>query len=122
MSATNSSRQSTAFAVSIEARTGIETGISAHDRARTIAVAIAPETSRYDIVSPGHIFPVVSKDGGTLVRQGHTEAAVDVARLAGLLPFGVICEVMKNDGTMARLPDLIEFSSLHRRSSAPSPI
>jgi 3,4-dihydroxy 2-butanone 4-phosphate synthase / GTP cyclohydrolase II len=114
MSATNSSRQSTAFTVSIEARTGIETGISAHDRARTIAVAIALETSRYDIVSPGHIFPVVSKDGGTLVRAGHTEAAVDVARLAGLSPFGVICEVMKDDGTMARLPDLIEFSRLHR--------
>lgn len=113
MSATNGCRLSTAFTVSIEARTGIETGISAHDRARTIAVAIAPETSRYDIVSPGHVFPVVSKDGGTLVRAGHTEAAVDVARLAGLLPFGVICEVMKDDGTMARLPDLIEFARLH---------
>jgi 3,4-dihydroxy 2-butanone 4-phosphate synthase / GTP cyclohydrolase II len=109
----NQSRYQTAFTVSIEARTGVETGISAHDRARTIAVAIASEATPDDIVSPGHVFPLVARDGGTLVRAGHTEAAVDVARLAGLLPYAVICEVLKEDGTMARLPDLVKFSRRH---------
>lgn len=104
----------TAFTLSIEARTGVTTGISAADRARTIAVAINPETRAQDIVTPGHIFPLIARDGGTLIRAGHTEAAVDVARIAGLNPAGVICEIMNEDGTMARLPDLIEFSRVHK--------
>jgi 3,4-dihydroxy 2-butanone 4-phosphate synthase / GTP cyclohydrolase II len=113
MSADNASRHQTAFTVSIEARDGISTGISAHDRARTVQVAIDPGKSARDIVSPGHIFPLVARDGGTLVRAGHTEAAVDIARMAGLLPAGVICEIMNDDGTMARLPDLVKFAQFH---------
>jgi 3,4-dihydroxy 2-butanone 4-phosphate synthase/GTP cyclohydrolase II len=109
----NEPRISTAFTVSIEARTGVTTGISAADRARTIAVAIDPACGRGDIVSPGHIFPLMARDGGVLVRAGHTEAAVDIARLAGLHPSGVICEIMNDDGTMARLPDLVAFAQLH---------
>lgn len=104
----------TAFTVSIEARRGVTTGISAHDRARTIAVAIDPRTTRDDIVSPGHVFPLAARDGGTLARPGHTEAAIDVARLARLDPSGVVCEIMNEDGTMARLPDLIRFARRHR--------
>jgi 3,4-dihydroxy 2-butanone 4-phosphate synthase / GTP cyclohydrolase II len=113
MSADNASRHQTAFTVSIEARDGISTGISAHDRARTVQVAIDPGKNARDIVSPGHIFPLVARDGGTLVRAGHTEAAVDIARMAGLLPAGVICEIMNDDGTMARLPDLVKFAQFH---------
>lgn len=113
MSQNNESRNRTAFTVSIEAREGITTGISAHDRARTIAVAIDPTKGKDDIVSPGHVFPLVAKDGGVLVRTGHTEAAVDIARLAGLFPAGVICEVMNDDGTMARAPDLIKVAEQH---------
>jgi 3,4-dihydroxy 2-butanone 4-phosphate synthase/GTP cyclohydrolase II len=109
----NQSRHQTAFTVSIEAKDGITTGISAHDRAHTVAVAIDPECRRDDIASPGHIFPLQARDGGVLVRAGHTEAAVDVARLAGLIPAGVICEVMNDDGTMARLPDLLLFAKQH---------
>ncbi len=109
----NESRHSTAFTVSIEARDGVTTGISAPDRARTIAVAIDPTRGPDDLVSPGHVFPVMARDGGVLVRAGHTEAAVDIARLAGLNPSGVICEIMKDDGTMARLPDLVEFARRH---------
>jgi 3,4-dihydroxy 2-butanone 4-phosphate synthase/GTP cyclohydrolase II len=114
MSRNNGTRHETAFTVSIEAREGVTTGISAADRARTISVAIDASKSRDDIVTPGHVFPLVAKDGGVLVRTGHTEAAVDVARLAGLNPSGVICEVMKDDGTMARLDDLIPFAQKHR--------
>ncbi|HEY4135403.1 MAG TPA: 3,4-dihydroxy-2-butanone-4-phosphate synthase [Alphaproteobacteria bacterium] len=113
MSAKNEARHQTAFTVSIEAREGVTTGISAADRAQTIAVAIDPAKGRNDIVTPGHIFPLVAQDGGVLVRAGHTEAAVDVARMAGLNPSGVICEVMNDDGTMARLPDLVKFAQLH---------
>jgi 3,4-dihydroxy 2-butanone 4-phosphate synthase/GTP cyclohydrolase II len=113
MSADNASRHQTAFTVSIEARDGISTGISAHDRARTVQVAIDPAKDQRDIVSPGHIFPLVARDGGTLVRAGHTEAAVDIARMAGLIPAGVICEIMNDDGTMARLPDLVKFAQYH---------
>ncbi len=109
----NATRHQTAFTVSIEAREGVTTGISAHDRARTIQVAIDPKMGRDDIVTPGHIFPLVARDGGVLVRAGHTEAAVDIAKLAGLNPSGVICEIMKDDGTMARLPDLVSFAQLH---------
>ncbi|WP_242127653.1 3,4-dihydroxy-2-butanone-4-phosphate synthase [Sphingobium sp. Sx8-8] len=114
MSRNNGTRHETAFTVSIEAREGVTTGISAADRARTISVAIDGSKSREDIVTPGHVFPLVAKDGGVLVRTGHTEAAVDVARLAGLNPSGVICEVMKDDGTMARLDDLIPFAQKHK--------
>ncbi len=113
MSADNQSGHGTAFTVSIEAREGVTTGISAHDRAHTIAVAVDPSKGAGDIVSPGHVFPLVAKDGGSLVRAGHTEAAVDISRLAGLMPSGVICEVMNDDGTMARLPDLVSFAQLH---------
>ncbi|BAV65169.1 3,4-dihydroxy-2-butanone-4-phosphate synthase [Sphingobium cloacae] len=113
MSRNNGTRHETAFTVSIEAREGVTTGISAADRARTVSVAIDGSKGREDIVSPGHVFPLVAKDGGVLVRTGHTEAAVDVARLAGLNPSGVICEVMKDDGTMARLDDLIPFARKH---------
>ncbi len=109
----NEPRISTAFTVSIEARQGVTTGISAADRARTIQVAIDPESRRDDLVAPGHIFPLMARDGGVLVRTGHTEAAVDIARLAGLQPAGVICEIMNDDGTMARLPDLVAFAQLH---------
>ena len=113
MSRDNNSRHKTAFTVSIEAREGVTTGISAADRARTIQVAIDPSKTAADIASPGHVFPLVSRDGGVLVRAGHTEAAVDIARLAGLNPSGVICEIMNDDGTMARLPDLVEFAKKH---------
>ena len=113
MSANNESRHHTAFTVSIEAREGITTGISAPDRARTIATAIDPTKGRGDIVSPGHVFPLMARDGGVLVRTGHTEAAVDLARLAGLNPAGVICEIMNDDGTMARRDDLIAFAQRH---------
>ena len=113
MTAENQSGHGTAFTISIEAREGVTTGISAHDRAHTIAVAVDPARNADDIVSPGHVFPLVAKDGGTLVRAGHTEAAVDISRLAGLQPSGVICEVMNDDGTMARLADLVAFAQLH---------
>ncbi|NBC34602.1 MAG: 3,4-dihydroxy-2-butanone-4-phosphate synthase [Alphaproteobacteria bacterium] len=113
MAQTNASRHQTAFTVSIEAVEGVTTGISAADRARTIAVAINPNSTREDIATPGHVFPLMAKDGGVLVRAGHTEAAVDIARLAGLTPAGVICEIMNDDGSMARLPDLIPFAQYH---------
>jgi len=109
----NGTRHKTAFTVSIEAREGIATGISAADRAHTIAVAIDPTRGRDDIVTPGHVFPLVARDGGVLVRAGHTEAAVDIARLAGFQPAGVVCEIMNDDGTMARLPDLVRFAQFH---------
>ena len=113
MASSNSSRHETAFTVSIEAREGVTTGISAHDRARTIAVAIDPTTGPTDIATPGHVFPLRARRGGVLVRAGHTEAATDISRLAGLNPSGVICEIMNDDGTMARLPDLIAFAQKH---------
>jgi len=113
MSPKNSSRHETAFTLSIEAREGVTTGISAHDRARTISVAIDPTKGAADIATPGHVFPLRARDGGVLVRAGHTEAAVDISRLAGLNPSGVICEIMNDDGTMARLPDLIAFAQRH---------
>jgi 3,4-dihydroxy 2-butanone 4-phosphate synthase/GTP cyclohydrolase II len=113
MTRTNRSRNETAFTVSIEAREGITTGISAADRARTIAVAIDATYGPEAIVSPGHVFPLIAKPGGVLVRAGHTEAAVDVSRLAGLNPSGVICEIMREDGTMARLEDLMDFARTH---------
>ena len=113
MARSNGSRHETAFTVSIEAREGITTGISAADRARTIAVAIDSNNGPEALVSPGHVFPLVARPGGVLVRAGHTEAAVDVARLAGLNPSGVICEVMREDGTMARLDDLMVFARDH---------
>lgn len=110
---TNASRNRTAFTQSIEAREGITTGISAHDRARTIATAIDPTKGAGDIVSPGHVFPLIARDGGVLIRAGHTEASVDLARMAGLLPAAVICEIMNDDGTMARMPDLVPFAERH---------
>jgi len=113
MSARNQTRLETAFTVSIEAREGVTTGISAHDRAHTIAVAIDPTKHADDIVSPGHVFPLVAREGGVLIRAGHTEASVDISRLAGLLPAAVICEIMREDGAMARLPDLVEFARRH---------
>ena len=113
MTQRNQAQHQTAFTVSIEAREGVTTGISAADRARTIAVAIDPASARDEIVSPGHVFPLVAQDGGVLVRAGHTAAAVDVARLAGLNPSGVICEIMNDDGTMARMPDLVAFARQH---------
>ena len=113
MSAHNASRHDTPFTISIEAREGVTTGISAHDRARTVAVAIDAAKGAADIATPGHIFPLRAKAGGVLVRAGHTEAAVDVSRLAGLNPSGVICEIMNEDGTMARLPDLVAFAQRH---------
>jgi 3,4-dihydroxy 2-butanone 4-phosphate synthase/GTP cyclohydrolase II len=113
MATDNQSGHGTAFTVSIEAREGVTTGISAHDRAHTIAVAVDPTKGVDDIVSPGHVFPLVARDGGVLVRAGHTEAAVDISRMAGLNPAGVICEIMKDDGSMARLPDLVAFAQLH---------
>jgi len=109
----NGTRHQTAFTVSIEAREGVTTGISASDRARTIAVAIDPGKGQQDIVTPGHVFPLLAREGGVLVRAGHTEAAVDIARLAGLIPAGVICEIMNDDGTMARRDDLITFAQRH---------
>jgi len=113
MAMDNKSRHKTAFTISIEAREGISTGISAQDRAKTIKDAIDPNKDKNDIVSPGHIFPLQAQDGGVLVRAGHTEAAVDISKLAGLNPSGVICEIMNEDGTMARLPDLIKFAKKH---------
>ena len=113
MASDNRTRHQTAFTVSIEARDGVTTGISAPDRARTVAVAIDPSHGKDDIVTPGHVFPLVAREGGVLVRAGHTEAAVDMARLAGLNPSGVICEIMKDDGTMARIPDLVPFAQFH---------
>src|SRR5437868_8635606 len=113
MAQNNGTRHQTAFTVSIEAREGVTTGISAADRARTVAVAIDSTYGPEAIVSPGHVFPLVAKPGGVLVRAGHTEAAVDVSRLAGLNPSGVICEIMREDGTMARLEDLMDFARAH---------
>jgi len=113
MSMRNGTRHQTAFTISIEARDGISTGISAFDRARTIQVAIDPAKGAGDIVTPGHVFPLVAREGGVLVRTGHTEAAVDVARLAGLQPAGVICEVLNEDGSMARRDDLVQFAQFH---------
>jgi 3,4-dihydroxy 2-butanone 4-phosphate synthase/GTP cyclohydrolase II len=113
MAAKNESAFETAFTVSIEARSGVSTGISAADRARTIQVAIDPKTSPRELVQPGHVFPLKAKDGGVLERVGQTEAAVDLARLAGLIPAGVICEVMNDDGTMARVPDLDGYTRRH---------
>src|SRR5665213_250650 len=109
----NASWLQTAFTVSIEAKDGVTTGISAPDRAYTLAVAIDPTKGPHDVVTPGHIFPLMARDGGVLVRTGHTEAAVDIARLAGLNPSGVICEIMNDDGTMARRPDLVRFAQFH---------
>jgi len=113
MSQQNGTRHQTAFTVSIEAREGVTTGISAADRAKTIAVAIQSESTRDDITTPGHVFPLLAREGGTLVRAGHTEASVDIARKAGLNPSAVICEIMNDDGTMARLPDLVTFAQKH---------
>ncbi len=113
MSQNNDTRDSTAFTISIEAKEGVTTGISAQDRAVTIHTAINQNKTKDDIMSPGHVFPLVSRDGGVLVRAGHTEASVDLSRLAGLSPAGVICEIMNDDGTMARIPDLIKFSEKH---------
>ena len=113
MASHNSSRHETAFTVSIEAREGVSTGISAADRALTVATAIDASKSAADLATPGHVFPLRAREGGVLVRAGHTEAATDISRLAGLNPSGVICELMKEDGEMARLPDLIAFAQLH---------
>ncbi|MGE0424214.1 MAG: 3,4-dihydroxy-2-butanone-4-phosphate synthase [Reyranellaceae bacterium] len=113
MAQNNGTRHQTAFTVSIEAREGVTTGISAADRARTVAVAIDPSCGPRDIVTPGHVFPLLAREGGVLERTGHTEAAVDLARLAGLQPAGVICEIMNDDGTMARRDDLIRFAQMH---------
>ncbi len=114
MSANNQARNQTAFTVAIEAKTGVTTGISAADRARTIAVAIDSSKGKQDLATPGHVFPLVARDGGVLVRAGHTEAAVDISRLAGLNPSAVICEIMNEDGTMARLSDLVVFAKEHK--------
>ena len=113
MARDNKSAYNTAFTVSIEAAVGVTTGISAHDRARTIQVAVARNAKPEDIVQPGHIFPITAKSGGVLVRAGHTEAGCDLAQIAGLEPSSVICEILKDDGSMARLPDLIEFAHEH---------
>jgi 3,4-dihydroxy 2-butanone 4-phosphate synthase/GTP cyclohydrolase II len=113
MTAENRESMGTAFTVSIEAKEGVTTGISAADRARTVQVASDPTKGPDDIVTPGHVFPLVARDGGVLVRTGHTEAAVDISRMAGLTPAGVICEIMNDDGTMARMPDLVAFAQLH---------
>ncbi|MBK1841388.1 3,4-dihydroxy-2-butanone-4-phosphate synthase [Azospirillum sp. YIM B02556] len=113
MAQQNASRHQTAFTVSIEAREGVTTGISAADRARTIAVAIDPSSGPQDLATPGHIFPLLARDGGVLVRAGHTEASVDIARLSGHSNSAVICEIMNDDGTMARLPDLVQFAQFH---------
>ncbi len=113
MTRANQTRHQTAFTVSIEAREGVTTGISAADRARTVAVAIDSKSTRADISTPGHVFPLVARRAGILERAGHTEAAIDIARLAGFNPSGVICEIMNDDGTMARMPDLVKFSQHH---------
>src|SRR5262245_66585564 len=110
MARRNKGRTGKGFTVSIEAREGIATGISAHDRARTIATAIDPTKDYKDIVSPGHVFPLIAREGGVLVRAGHPEASGDLARMAGLVPAGVICGIMHGDGTMARMPDLVAFA------------
>src|SRR5205814_9936090 len=109
----NTSQYGTAFTESIDARDGISTGISAYDRARTIRIAIDPKSGPGNLVRPGHTFPLRARKGGVLVRAGQTEAAVDLARLAGMIPAGVICEIMNEDGSMARVPDLIEFCRTH---------
>lgn len=114
MSAENTSQYGTAFCEAIDARQGVTTGISAYDRTRTIRVAIDPATRPADLVRPGHVFPLRARKGGVLVRAGQTEASVDLARLAGLVPAGIICEIMKQDGTMARVPDLVEFCRQHQ--------
>ncbi|MEY4270671.1 MAG: 3,4-dihydroxy-2-butanone-4-phosphate synthase, partial [Pseudomonadota bacterium] len=114
MSRANGTRHETAFTTSIEAREGVTTGISAADRARTVSVAIDAGKSRDDIVTPGHVFPLIAREGGVLVRAGHTEAGCDISRLAGLNPSSVICEIMKDDGTMARMDDLVAFARLHK--------
>jgi 3,4-dihydroxy 2-butanone 4-phosphate synthase / GTP cyclohydrolase II len=113
MSAENTSNYGTAFCEAIDARQGVTTGISAYDRARTILVAIDPATRPSDLARPGHVFPLRARKGGVLVRAGQTEASVDLARMAGLVPAGIICEIMREDGTMARVPDLIEFCKEH---------
>ena len=113
MAAKNESRYETAFTVTVEAREGVSTGVSAHDRAHTIQVAIDPSSMPRDLVQPGHVFPLKAKRGGVLERTGQTEASVDLARLAGLIPAGVICEVMNDDGTMARVPDLEAYCARH---------
>ena len=113
MTAENTSNYGTAFCEAIDAREGVTTGISAYDRARTIKVAIDPATRPSDLARPGHVFPLRARKGGVLVRAGQTEASVDLARLAGLVPAGIICEIMRDDGTMARVPDLIEFCQVH---------
>ena len=114
MSQINRSRMQTAFTISIEAKRGISTGISAFDRAKTIKVAINPKSKKNDIVSPGHVFPLVARNGGVLERAGHTEASVDISKLSKLNPSSVICEVMNEDGRMARLDDLVNFSKKNR--------
>ena len=114
MSAINNSRTQTAFTVSIEARTGVTTGISAHDRAHTIKTAIKKNASSKDVVSPGHVFPLISKNGGVLVRAGHTEASVDVSKLSKSGSAAVICEIMNDDGTMAKGKQLVKFAKKHR--------
>jgi len=113
MTQRNEAPLGTAFTVSVEARLGVTTGISAADRAHTIQVAIDPESTAHDLVQPGHVFPLRARDGGVLQRAGQTEAAVDLARLAGLVPAGVVCEIMNEDGTMARVPDLVPYCELH---------
>src|SRR5215468_1934023 len=113
MTAENTSQYGTAFCEAIDARDGVTTGISAYDRARTIKVAIDPATRPSDLARPGHVFPLQARKGGVLVRAGQTEASVDLARMAGMIPAGVICEIMRDDGTMARVPDLIEFCKAH---------
>src|SRR5512137_1021808 len=113
MASRNGTKHGTAFTVSIEAATGVTTGISAADRARTVQVAVARDTLASDLVQPGHVFPLLAQDGGVLMRAGHTEAGCDLAGMAGLIPAAVICEVMKDDGTMARLPDLEIFAHAH---------
>ena len=114
MSSINKSRMQTAFTISIEAKKGITTGISAHDRAKTIKTAINPKVKKSEIVSPGHVFPLVARNGGVLERAGHTEASVDISKLSKLNPSSVICEVMNEDGRMARLNDLFKFSKKHK--------
>ena len=121
MSRNNRTRYETAFTSSIEAREGVTTGISAADRARTISVAIDNARGAEDIVTPGHVFPLVAREGGVLVRAGHTEASVDIARLAGLNPSGVICEILNEDGTMARFDDLVAFGRLARAEDGHDP-
>ncbi|MBY0236719.1 MAG: 3,4-dihydroxy-2-butanone-4-phosphate synthase, partial [Burkholderiaceae bacterium] len=113
MATRNGTKHATAFTVSIEAATGVTTGISAADRARTVQAAVARDAQARDLVQPGHIFPLQAQDGGVLMRAGHTEAGCDLSKMAGLTPSAVICEIMKDDGTMARLPDLIEFAKEH---------